>query len=304
MEDNKPRGGLAQRLCTARNRLMVFTGIWRAETWPDRIQIVRYSISSAILPLLRRFGIPSYWITLRGRRFLIEPGRGELAAYLEVWLDRAYERHPEFRVEAGWFVVDVGANAGFFSILQASRGATVVAIEPNPLVVSRLERAVGANDFGDRVTVVPCAAGRRAQEGRIRFDRNTVQGMVSLGGDDEEGSRVAVRPLDDILREQPRRIDLLKIDTEGAECEVVLGSREVLERTERVVLEFHSDALHRAVRELLAASNFGEILVTGPIAYFLRRPLVPESQTFQTEMAPSGPNPARPAEAEASPAPS
>ena len=304
MEDNKPRGGLAQRLCTARNRLMVFMGIWRAETWPDRIQIVRYSISSAILPLLRRFGIPSYWITLRGRRFFLEPGRGELAAYLEVWVDRAYERHPEFRVDPGWFVVDVGANAGFFSILQASRGATVVAIEPNPLVVSRLERAVGANDLADRITVVPCAAGRRAQEGRIRFDRNTVQGMVSLGGDDEGGSRVAVRPLDDILREQPRRIDLLKIDTEGAECEVVLGSREVLERTERVVLEFHSDALHRAVRELLAASNFGEILVTGPIAYFLRRPLVPESETLRTEVAPSGPNPARPAEAEASPAPS
>src|SRR6266550_4264906 len=281
MEDNKPRGGLAQRLCTARNRLMVFVGIWRAETWPDRIQIVRYSISSAILPLLRRFGIPSYWITLRGRRFLLEPGRGELAAYLEVWLDRAYERHPEFRVEPGWCVVDVGANAGFFSILQASRGATVVAIEPNPLVVSRLERAVGANDLADRITVVPCAAGRRAQEGRIRFDRNTVQGVVSLGGDgdDEGGSRVVIRPLDDILRDKPRRIDLLKIDTEGAECDVVLGSREVLERTDRVVLEFHSDALHRAVRELLAASNSGEILVTGPIAYFLRRPLVPEAQS-------------------------
>ena len=56
------------------------------------------------------------------------------------------------------------------------------------------------------------------------------------------------------------RIDLLKIDVEGAETAVLDGARAALGLVDRVVVEYHSPALRSHVTALLAAHGLPLVL--------------------------------------------
>jgi hypothetical protein len=62
--------------------------------------------------------------------------------------------------------------------------------------------------------------------------------------------------LDRVVPPGMSRIDLLKVDVEGAEMEVLRGASRVLGITQRIVLEFHSHALLLQVQEILARNGF------------------------------------------------
>lgn len=52
------------------------------------------------------------------------------------------------------------------------------------------------------------------------------------------------------------RVDLLKMDVEGAEADLLRGARRALELIRRVVFEYHSHALLEQCAELLEAAGF------------------------------------------------
>ena len=123
-------------------------------------------------------------------------------------------------------VVDVGANAGAFSlpILKAiGRGAGLL-VEPNPVMRARLARNVALNNLS-QVVIADCAVGAEETEAVLQFPKNgnLGQGRVDLtyaGG--SEGVRVMVMPLVEVLRQAGlARVDLLKVDVEGLEDKVI-----------------------------------------------------------------------------------
>ena len=73
-----------------------------------------------------------------------------------------------------------------------------------------------------------------------------------------------------------QHIDLLKIDTEGAEVAVLQGGRTTLELVDRIVLEYHSQDLRRQVEALLEQARFtvalaSDIVSTTGIIYARKR---------------------------------
>src|SRR5512146_2252328 len=75
-----------------------------------------------------------------------------LDGFWESWVTTAVARA---LVPEG-FVVDVGANHGYYTMLLADgvgRRGRVLAIEPNPSLAALLELSVEVNGFGDRVRV-------------------------------------------------------------------------------------------------------------------------------------------------------
>ena len=132
----------------------------------------------------------------------------------------------------GMTAVDLGANIGYFSLTAAGIvGPTgqVHAIEPTPSTVSRLRENIALNGFHN-VTAHQLALSD--DDGSIR---------LHLSGDDcEENSLFATGPGDESIevdattldrfadRQGLRRIDLLKVDVEGAEVRVLRGGRRVL----------------------------------------------------------------------------
>lgn len=59
------------------------------------------------------------------------------------------------------------------------------------------------------------------------------------------------------------RIDLVKIDAEGAELDALRGATRTLPLVERVVLEYHSHDLREQVRAFLGARGFAPVLEIG-----------------------------------------
>ena len=138
------------------------------------------------------------------------------------------------RVREGMTVFDVGANLGYYTILLAelvgARGH-VHAAEPNPLVMARLRSSVRLNGFASRVTLHadPLAAAP-GQEVVLHVPAGLPQN-ASLHRVPSEGTlahALRTTTLDEIVGD--RRVDLVKIDAEGAEQSIWAGMARLLDR--------------------------------------------------------------------------
>lgn len=135
--------------------------------------------------------------------------------------------------------VDIGANSGYFTVLAALRvGARgrVCAFEPNPAVREQLERHIALNRIADRVTVSSLAlAGEDKDDVRLFVscwpENDGIASLVpaaetlARGGLREDASvLVRVRRFDTWMQSaRLPRIDVMKIDVEGAEAQVLAG---------------------------------------------------------------------------------
>ena len=126
-------------------------------------------------------------------------------------------------LKPGMCVVDAGANLGYYTCLAArlvGRAGRVHAFEPDPENHRLLERNTA--DLGDRVIVHAEALGERAGTARLAGDRSNM-GDAHL---EPDGSLVVPVARGDDLG--LARLDLLKIDTQGAEVQVLAGFRATL----------------------------------------------------------------------------
>ena len=208
-----------------------------------------------VLP--NRFLTDDLVVRLQGLKHTVGVHSGEIGVFEELYVHHAYDSLEEFIPRPDWVVFDVGANAGFFAIQQASRGASVYAFEPNPEAYGRLEEAVRVNDLTGAVTMFACALGAKPGFASIVDGDRTTVASVSFGTESSEGYDVEVDSLDELVpRLDVRRIDLLKIDVEGAEADVLRGASITLECVERVVVEYHSEQLLDRVSALLSLAGF------------------------------------------------
>jgi len=161
----------------------------------------------------------------------------------------SYERAETNRVRRflrpGMTVVDIGAHAGYFTYLAASRvkpAGRVLAIEPDPVLFTTLAAAVRDNRVAN-VTLLNIALGRTTGESTLSIPpaahQNRAPTLTPVAG--WEAIRVGIRPLDDVLDECGiGTVDFLKMDVEGFEAEVFAGATRALAagRIRAVMCEF------------------------------------------------------------------
>jgi FkbM family methyltransferase len=120
--------------------------------------------------------------------------------------------------------LDVGANAGFYTFWALSLkhpGLRVLAVEPTPVMLTRMRHNLAQNQLQDSVTLFPCAVTPEPCEVTIdQHAENIGQSSVSTEGG--QGLKVAGRPLLDLLNEAGvSKVDAMKIDIEGFEVPVL-----------------------------------------------------------------------------------
>jgi FkbM family methyltransferase len=204
----------------------------------------------AARPLIDRLQLP-------GSRALIERGLRGACGEIDVTLStgvtmrvdltdrvqrleafRAYERRELAlmlrMLRPDHVMFDLGAHVGYYALHAASVVRDVHAFEPLPTNAVRLQRNVHLNGFTN-VTVNEAAVGERA--GRARFGAVTTAGESGWGSltapadDQTHDITVDVVALDEYVKERSiERIDLIKMDVQGAEADALRGAKDSIAR--------------------------------------------------------------------------
>lgn len=171
------------------------------------------------------------------------------------WLKRSpwpsSPREPEeqrvFRllVSEGQVVYDVGANIGMHTTLLASlvgSSGHVYAFEPNPAMVRLLRHTL---DGLQNARLFPVALSDRAGEAKLFIPEDST--LTSLAnwtaGRFKTVERICTLiTMDELARtEGLRQPDFIKCDVEGAELDVFLGAKELLNRPDAPIVLFESN---------------------------------------------------------------
>jgi len=149
-------------------------------------------------------------------------------------------RSPGLTPEAGWHVVDVGANIGVFSLWAERLGATVTAYEPEPRTFASLVTNVAGRRISPQQAALVGVAlpTVRLYLSELDSTRNTVTAKEIESGEPlRDFVDVPTVTLAEVVGSG---CDLLKLDCEGAEFEALLGADDdTLRRAQRIVVEFH-----------------------------------------------------------------
>lgn len=140
----------------------------------------------------------------------------------------------------GDVVVDVGAGAGWetltFARLVGQEGH-VVAVEAHPSTFALLERMCRANRLGNVTTINVAVADRSALLTMTDLSSNLANTVIGDGGGD---ITVPARTLDEVLAEaEVSRVDLLKMNIEGAEGLAIAGMERAIHQTRNIVVACH-----------------------------------------------------------------
>jgi FkbM family methyltransferase len=224
--------------------------------------------ANLVARLTRRMPAGRYWLIHRlchGRnRTFMGNMAGELGGFSfecclrdsiarEVFFTGYYEPQESAFVRAalrpGMNFVDAGANWGFFTLMAAHLVGPlgkVVALEPDPRVFAKLKSNVERNHL-DQVQILEVAAADNNSNlilaGHEEASDNWgISRLVESSNAASNVYTVRSRRLDAVLDEAGLgRVDLLKIDVEGAEDMVLAGMEAGLRnhRYRRILLELH-----------------------------------------------------------------
>lgn len=158
------------------------------------------------------------------------------------------------RLSDGDTLVDIGANIGFFTVYAALfRKAQVYAFEASGPVFDLLEKNVEANGLQESVHLKMRALYDRRlwlklnpawrecpvlPDGTLDYENCPNSGGLSLVPGADEGIFSAV-PLDDFSFE---KVNLIKVDTQGADLRVLVGGRKTIDRFRPPVIFEFEDA--------------------------------------------------------------
>lgn len=197
-------------------------------------------------------GHPHSEIHLRSRT-------GDYFVFYEVFLDECY-RLPSWLRGKPMRILDLGANIGLTSLYFSTLvpDARLACVEPDEANVRLLRMNLAA--LGDRVQVISGAVGERTTS-RLFLPGPTWGGALDSGGNERaphaDGRAVACYSMADIIaRTGFDRIDLLKMDVEGAEKEIFAGDLTWLSVVDVILIELHGPYALTEFKEAVARVGF------------------------------------------------
>jgi FkbM family methyltransferase len=179
----------------------------------------------------------------------VRPGTNDINTVLDTVVREEYGKHLPNKelltlIDAGAFIGDTSAY--FLSRFPRLR---TWALEPSPdnLPLTRINVA----RYGDRATVLPLALA--GSEGTVHFAGKGTGGSIA-----DQGYAVKTTTVPALLALIPGgRVDVLKIDIEGAEMEVFASAPATwMSRVGLIIVELHGPEIESSVLVILKDHNF------------------------------------------------
>ncbi len=203
----------------------------------------RFRVVQAAHAWLYRRLKPAY-IRVNGFKLFLDPDDKVMSHYLledEGW-EPLETSIVEGELKEGDVVLDIGANIGYYTILAARRvgpGGRVFAFEPDPRNFALLQKNLRANRCAnvhvERKAVSDCTGTIMLYLDELNKGDHAI---YDVGG--RRSIEVGAVRLDDYFSDYTGKIDLIKIDVQGAEGRVLRGMPGLLEKNKqvRIITEF------------------------------------------------------------------
>jgi FkbM family methyltransferase len=173
--------------------------------------------------------------------------------------------------------LDIGAYGGYYACLfgRLCPQGRVLALEPLPASFALLRDNLALNSLLDRAEALPCAAAaapaervlhrRVGRAGNSSLTAPAPDFLTLLGEPPAEPLTVPAQPVDALAARLGGRVDVMKLDVEGAEPEVIAGAAATLAANPglQLVMEWSPVQMRAAGHDLgdfldrLAALGFG-----------------------------------------------
>ncbi len=217
-----------------------------------------YKKTFAEIEAQSKFLIGKIW--LKNRNGIFYCGNNIITVYT---LNHYKEEHiyPYFLLDQGAFV-DVGAHIGKYTVkVGKNKPNTVIAIEPEEYNFSLLKQNVSINGLNNIRLVNKGAYSRKGELTFYLADKGEGLHSVLKTNDTTEKTTINVDTLDNIISEInfEGKIDLIKIDVEGAEVEVIKGAlKTIADSRPRLIIEISKENPKHLndIQELLVKFNY------------------------------------------------
>lgn len=161
---------------------------------------------------------------------------GDVFIFYEVLYDDVYNTS-QLGLPRNANIIDLGANIGLSMIRFAAQhsASRIFCVEPDPGNFNGLLK--NARFFGNRVQAVQAAIS--GASGTVRFSD---RGKSYERRIEPQGVAVPALSIVDVIRRSEfERVDLLKVDIEGAEVELFSGDLSWLNRVDAIMIELHGE---------------------------------------------------------------
>jgi FkbM family methyltransferase len=163
----------------------------------------------------------------------------------------------------GMIFIDVGAHIGRYTVragLKAGRKGTIIAVEPNIDNYRLLRENISLNGLHN---CLPLNIAAYRRDAKLALYTGNDSAKNSIKTDLGKGSqKVQARALDNVLRENSvEKVDLIKIDVEGAEYDVLKGLEETLEQDSPVLMVELLKKDEKKVLQLMKGLQYQESIV-------------------------------------------
>lgn len=202
-------------------------------------------------------------VTFRNGTKCIIRNRSDATTFFENFFLKPYTDTKGFFIKENDTILDVGAHIGFFTIYSAKQApkGKVYAFEPSRNSFNVLQRHIEMNKL-ENVISENYGVLKNSGSATLFVDESFAIGN-SMFSNDSLLSRESVETisLPDILNKYKiRKIDLLKLDCEGAEFEIILNlSKDDLAKIVKIAAEIHYNIGNYHIDDLvkfLKVNNF------------------------------------------------
>lgn len=144
-------------------------------------------------------------------------------------------------LKSGNVAVDVGANIGYFSVILANTvglKGKVFAFEPSSRFFSRLCRSISLNKMETQIVAEQLALSDIRGNAILHTGKTTASLVMQGPQFDSYKEKCCLTTLDSywFSMDDPHQIHFLKLDVDGLETKVLLGSQKVIERFKPAIL--------------------------------------------------------------------
>lgn len=190
---------------------------------------------------------------LNGTRFLISDSDCD-EVLRDIWDYKIYDSCNVIR--ENFSIIDIGAHIGIFTVYAAkkSKKGMVYAYEPHPENFKLLKENIEINKIKNAKIFNYAVLENKGYSKLFLGKKSACHSMYLKGGN---FVLVKTTSLKDIFNKNKINFcDLLKIDTEGAECEILSTTqKKYFEKIGIIILEYHNALYRKSLRKLVELLN-------------------------------------------------